>query len=257
MMTDASKNVVWKALYEPFGAVSSITGAAANAMRFPGQWFQLEAGLHYNWWRHYDPTLGRYTQADPLSVNRLGVGPSLYAYAGNSPLMKTDPDGRFVPLVALVGRVAVGAAIGAGFDVALQLALNGGRIDCVNWWEVGGAAAVGAALPPGLQALRRVIAPAAEGGEVALQGASSLYDTSITRVGSRYLNVQTDVGSQQFQLNLLSNGYNVAKQTPTTTVLRKGANEFSFYTRTSTEFYGAMFNPNNNGKIIKYSLGGP
>ena len=67
MMTDASKNVVWKALYEPFGAVSSITGAAANAMRFPGQWFQLEAGLHYNWWRRYDPTLGRYTQADPLS----------------------------------------------------------------------------------------------------------------------------------------------------------------------------------------------
>jgi RHS repeat-associated protein len=27
---------------------------------------QLEAGLHYNWHRHYDPSLGRYTQPDPL-----------------------------------------------------------------------------------------------------------------------------------------------------------------------------------------------
>ena len=75
-MTDAAKNVVWKALYEPFGAVSSITGAAANAMRFPGQWFQLEAGLHYNWWRHYDPTLGRYTQVDPLGLSQ-GPTPNL------------------------------------------------------------------------------------------------------------------------------------------------------------------------------------
>ena len=30
---------------------------------FPGQWFQLEAGLAYNWHRHYDATLGQYTQA--------------------------------------------------------------------------------------------------------------------------------------------------------------------------------------------------
>ncbi|MEQ1713050.1 MAG: RHS repeat-associated core domain-containing protein, partial [Hyphomicrobium sp.] len=34
--------------------------------RFPGQWFQVESGLHYNWHRHYDPTIGRYTQPDPL-----------------------------------------------------------------------------------------------------------------------------------------------------------------------------------------------
>ena len=37
--------------------------------RFPGQWFQLETGLAYNWHRHYDPTLGRYIQPDPLVVD--------------------------------------------------------------------------------------------------------------------------------------------------------------------------------------------
>jgi len=66
LMTDAAGSVVWTATYEPFGAVSSITGSLVENQRFPGQWFELEAGLHYNWHRHYDPTLGRYTSPDPL-----------------------------------------------------------------------------------------------------------------------------------------------------------------------------------------------
>jgi RHS repeat-associated protein len=35
-------------------------------LRFPGQYFLMEDGLHYNWYRHYDPTIGRYIQPDPL-----------------------------------------------------------------------------------------------------------------------------------------------------------------------------------------------
>ncbi|MBI1204958.1 MAG: hypothetical protein GC182_20845 [Rhodopseudomonas sp.] len=87
MMTDGSKNVVWSATYWPFGEVSSITGSASNNLRFPGQYFQIEPGLHYNWYRHYDPTLGRYTQPDPLGFVD---GPSIYAYAELSPIMYTD-----------------------------------------------------------------------------------------------------------------------------------------------------------------------
>ena len=65
-MTDGSENVVWDAVYNPFGDVSSITGTASNNLRFPGQYFLIEDGLHYNWYRHYDPTIGRYIQPDPL-----------------------------------------------------------------------------------------------------------------------------------------------------------------------------------------------
>ncbi|WP_289016551.1 RHS repeat-associated core domain-containing protein [uncultured Methylobacterium sp.] len=83
LMTDATKAVKWKAAYEPFGMVSAITGAAALQMRFPGQWFQLEAGLAYNWHRHYDSTTGRYTQPDPLGA---ADGPSLYSYAKSNPV---------------------------------------------------------------------------------------------------------------------------------------------------------------------------
>lgn len=65
-MTDGSKAVVWDAYYWPYGEARSITGTATNNLRFPGQYFLVESGLHYNWHRHYDPTLGRYIQADPV-----------------------------------------------------------------------------------------------------------------------------------------------------------------------------------------------
>lgn len=94
MMTDAARAIVWRAHYAPFGTIHSITGAAANDNRFPGQWFQLEAGLAYDWHRHYDATLGRYAQADPVGLpTLLSDGPSVYGYAGQSPLGRTDPYG--------------------------------------------------------------------------------------------------------------------------------------------------------------------
>ena len=73
--------------------MQSITGTGALNLRFPGQWFQLETGLHYNWHRSYDPTLGRYTQPDPLGFVD---GPSVYGYAKGSPVKSVDPDGQGV-----------------------------------------------------------------------------------------------------------------------------------------------------------------
>ena len=58
-MTDGSENVVWDAVYNPFGDVNFITGRASNNLRFPGQYFLIEDGLNYNGYRHYDPTVGR------------------------------------------------------------------------------------------------------------------------------------------------------------------------------------------------------
>jgi RHS repeat-associated protein len=66
------------------------TAPATDTLRFPGQYYQLEDGLAYNWHRSYDASLGRYTQPDPLGFVD---GPSLYGYAGQSPLMMVDPWG--------------------------------------------------------------------------------------------------------------------------------------------------------------------
>ena len=86
-MTNSAKASVWSVEYTPWGAPHAITGAQTLNTRFPGQWFQLESGLHYNWHRHYDPSLGRYTQPDPLGFVD---GPSVYGYARSSPIKNLD-----------------------------------------------------------------------------------------------------------------------------------------------------------------------
>ncbi len=65
--TNSTGTKVWTAAYLPFGGVRTTTGTPIN-LRFPGQWFQGESGLHQNWMRDYDPTTGRYLQADPLGL---------------------------------------------------------------------------------------------------------------------------------------------------------------------------------------------
>ncbi len=94
-MTDAAKASVWDVVWAPWGNVYSISGTATLDARFPGQWYQLESGLHYNWHRHYDPTLGRYTQPDPLGFVD---GPSVYGYALADPGATIDRFGLFSSL---------------------------------------------------------------------------------------------------------------------------------------------------------------
>lgn len=84
--TDNTGGVVWEASYLPFGGVETSSGPNSD-LRFPGQWFQAETGLHQNWMRDYDPTLGRYLQADPLG---LVDGASVYGYALQNPGRYSD-----------------------------------------------------------------------------------------------------------------------------------------------------------------------
>ncbi len=104
-MTNAAKASVWDATWLPWGGSHAITGTAALNARFPGQWFQSETGLHYNWHRQYDPTLGRYTQPDPLGFVD---GPSVYGYAGARPQMAVDVDGRNPATGVVIGGSVAG-----------------------------------------------------------------------------------------------------------------------------------------------------
>jgi RHS repeat-associated protein len=90
LMTNATKVAMWTAVWQPWGGAHSITGTATLDTRFPGQWYQSETGLHYNWHRSYDPTIGRYTQPDPLGFVD---GPSVYGYEGGMPQSAVDYDG--------------------------------------------------------------------------------------------------------------------------------------------------------------------
>jgi RHS repeat-associated protein len=58
--------------------------------RFPGQYYDEESGLHYNYFRDYDPATGRYVESDPIG---LAGGISLYSYGYANPLFYQDPLG--------------------------------------------------------------------------------------------------------------------------------------------------------------------
>jgi RHS repeat-associated protein len=69
IMTDATNTVVWEADYKPFGeAEVNPNSSVVNNFRFPGQYFDAETGLHYNYHRYYDPKTGRYLTPDPIGL---------------------------------------------------------------------------------------------------------------------------------------------------------------------------------------------
>jgi RHS repeat-associated protein len=95
-MTNSSGTTVWQATYEPFGKATvnedpdGNGGLVKNHVRLPGQYYDQETGLHYNWHRYYDPKIGRYISSDPIG---LAGGLNTYLYARANPLLYLDPDG--------------------------------------------------------------------------------------------------------------------------------------------------------------------
>jgi RHS repeat-associated protein len=91
VMTNSTGTVAWKAAYNAFGnATIDTSSTITNNIRFPGQYYDAETGLHYNWNRYYDPNTGRYITADPIG---LAGGINLFGYVGNDPVNLVDPEG--------------------------------------------------------------------------------------------------------------------------------------------------------------------
>ncbi|ECG1483879.1 type IV secretion protein Rhs, partial [Salmonella enterica subsp. enterica] len=88
-LTDECGGLAWSQRSGPWGAWNEQTGSVKNPLRFQGQYFDEESGLHYNRYRYYEPESGRYISADPIG---LAGGINLYAYAPN-PLSWIDPSG--------------------------------------------------------------------------------------------------------------------------------------------------------------------
>jgi RHS repeat-associated protein len=83
--------VVWNWRREPFGTGGNeVETGFEYGLRFPGQYFDAESGLHYNGRRDYDPVTGRYVESDPIGLRG---GLNTYSYVRANPLGGIDPSG--------------------------------------------------------------------------------------------------------------------------------------------------------------------
>lgn len=88
-LLDAQQHVVWSVDQSPFGEVT-IDGNIEQPLRFPGQYADAETGYSYNYFRDYDPTLGRYIESDPIGLE---AGINTFGYVRANPIAKIDPLG--------------------------------------------------------------------------------------------------------------------------------------------------------------------
>jgi RHS repeat-associated protein len=142
-LTDAEGRLAWRGVYDPTGRCLALPGTSLeNRLRYPGQIFDPETGLHQNVFRYYDPETGRYLTQDPLFYQSHDL--NLYRYVQNDPINRYDALG-------LVGAVIVGV---------------GGGLALADWLLLGGVAVGGGMLITQSQNLSR-------------QGCCSIFSTSL------------------------------------------------------------------------------
>ena len=94
-LTAQNGMVAWSAQYSAFGEATVDSEFITNNLRFPGQYYDEETGLHYNRFRYYDPTIGRYLRADLIESIHA------YTYVTNNPVVWIDPLGLAKILIDL------------------------------------------------------------------------------------------------------------------------------------------------------------
>jgi RHS repeat-associated protein len=163
-LTQSNKQVAWQWAFSAFGdeqpttaknrfvdpsttpnAGSTTVADVTFNLRYPGQYFDKESNLHFNYFRSYDARTGRYTQADPIDLQG---GWNKYGYVGGNPLGYIDPTGE-----SALGGLLLGAGLGVGLELGVQAFKNYSNdcdlldVDNYNWYDVGISAAVGTIAP--------------------------------------------------------------------------------------------------------------
>ena len=91
-MTDKDGNLLWFGNYTGWGRLkgeTKVTDAAYQPFRLQNQYADRETGLHYNFFRYYEPDAGRFVNQDPIG---LWGGENLYQFAPSTQIW-LDPLG--------------------------------------------------------------------------------------------------------------------------------------------------------------------
>jgi RHS repeat-associated protein len=91
-IANSAGTTIWQWPYQsnPFGEAAALTTGFEFKLRFPGQYFDQESGLHHNGNRDYAPSTGSYIQSDPIG---LSGGIDTYTYVMARPLSLSDETG--------------------------------------------------------------------------------------------------------------------------------------------------------------------
>ncbi|NWK76193.1 hypothetical protein HYG93_18465 [Acinetobacter sp. SwsAc6] len=101
---DSSNNtVVWEWFRDAFGVSKPSVETNKINLRFPGQYYESNTGLHYNINRNYNPSLGRYMEPDPINMEG---GWNTYIYAANDPINLSDSTGLNPVMLVRLGTIS-------------------------------------------------------------------------------------------------------------------------------------------------------
>jgi RHS repeat-associated protein len=257
--TDSAGVVVWEWKGDAFGAVPPVEdrdgdGVATTVkLRFPGQYYDGETGLVYNYFRDYDPSIGRYAESDPIG---LAGGLNTYTYAIQNPLKFHDPTGLIVPAFvaacaanpACAATVATAARSLAGAIIGGLSALNEVSRDPCYHGEIGDAVIIGSAFGaitgalPGAGSLAAATTRGAIAGSVGNAAGQIERNDNFSLSSNVAAAVIGGVSSGLGNISGLSGSLHAVRSgLPSHSALAVGASEGSAIT-TLTQFSGGMFN---------------
>ncbi|EPN33712.1 YD repeat-containing protein, partial [Pseudomonas syringae pv. actinidiae ICMP 19096] len=132
LATDSTQALLWRWNSDAYGVgapeedVDGDGKATTIALRFPGQIYDAQTQLSYNYYRDYNPDTGRYVQSDPIGLKG---GRNTYAYVNANPMSYIDPMGlAAIALPTWFDSIPdflpqVGRGVGLGFGVGVSCLL--------------------------------------------------------------------------------------------------------------------------------------